>query len=458
MGGWTKEPRSHSNRKDNCLPHENRFPATPHDKNRGVDLFIKDARLLGAQASLVTRNIIIEDGRIKKVVNGSSAKDYEHYTTLNAKGLVALPGLIDTHVHFREPGYGHKENWLTGSKAAAAGGVTTVLDMPNTSPATLTALDLEIKRALAKKSVVDYGLHLGASLARPLELHNRDTLEQTAAVKFYFDPNNGDPWIPAFGSGRTRVVGMLQAVAENQGLAVFHAKGSTVWGGLELARRANCPAVVAHTPGRRELAHIARARSFNAAPVHCEVTPHHLFLTDTVTKELGPLARVEPVLGTKADQAVLWHALRHGLVDTIATDHAPHTLTEKLVGPDEAPPGIPGLETMLPLLLDARHRRLLTLQKIQELCCENPSRLYRLKSKGFLKPGYDADIVLLDLKRKRRVRNSKLFTKCGWSPFHKKKLRGWPVATLVRGQLIYQNGAVLTPAKGGTGREVRYSR
>lgn len=328
--------------------------------------------------------------------------------------------------------------------------------MPNTSPETLTAFDLERKRNLARKSIVDYGLHLGASLAQPLELRNQEVIQQTAAVKFCFDPNNGDPWIPAFGSGRTRVIRMLQDVAGNRGLAVFHAKGSTVWGCLELARQANCPAVIAHTPGRWELAHIARARLFNAAPVHCEVTPHHLLLTSTDVKELGPLARVEPVLGKKADQAVLWHALRHGLVDTIASDHAPHTLAEKLVG--DAPPGIPELETMLPLLLDARQRRLLTLQDIQRLCCENPSRLYRLKAKGFLKRGYDADIVLVDLKREKRVSNSELFTKCGWSPFHGRELRGWPVATFVRGQLAYQDGAILAPEKGGTGREVRYSR
>ncbi len=450
------QPYAYLNRENSHFPDENHAPATPHDNERGADLLIKNARLLlRAQGSLVTRNIVVENGSIKRIVNGSSARDYGRYPVFDAQGLVALPGLIDSHAHLREPGYEHKENWLTGSRAAAAGGVTTVLDMPNTSPSTLTAFDLERKRSLSQKSIVDYGLHLGASLARPLELNNKELIQQTAAVKFYFDPNNGDPWMPAFGSGRTRVIGMLQAVAGNGGLAVFHAKGSTVWGCLELARRGNCPAVVAHTPGRLELAHIARARSFNAAPVYCEVTPHHLLLTSTDVKELGPLARVEPVLGKKADQAVLWHALRHGLVDTIATDHAPHTLAEKLVG--EAPPGIPGLETMLPLLLDARHRRLLTLQDIQRLCCENPSRIYRLKAKGFLRRGYDADIVLVDLKRKRRVRNSELFTKCGWSPFHREMLRGWPITTIVRGQPVFSEGAILAPERGGTGREVRYA-
>lgn len=458
MGAHESQPYADSHRENYHSLHDNHFPATPHDNERGVDILIKNARLLlGAQGNLVTRSILIENGSIKRIVNDSSARDYDRYPVFDAQGLVALPGLIDSHVHLREPGYEHKENWLTGSRAAAAGGVTTVLDMPNTSPSTLTAFDLERKRSLSQKSIVDYGLHLGASLARPLELHNPESIQQTAAVKFYFDSNNGDPWIPAFGSGRTRVIGMLQAVAGNGGLAVFHAKGNTVWGCLELARRANCPAVVAHTPGRWELAHIARARSFNAAPVYCEVTPHHLLLTSNDVKELGPLARVEPVLGKKADQAVLWHALRHGLVDTIATDHAPHTLAEKLVGPEEAPPGIPGLETMLPLLLDARHRRLLTLQDIQKLCCENPSRLYRLKAKGFLKRGYDADIVLVDLKRKKQVRNSELFTKCGWSPFHGRELRGWPVATFVRGQFIFRDGEILAPEKGGTGREVRYT-
>lgn len=458
MGAYKSQHYADSNRENCHRPYENHFPATSRGNERGVDLLIKDARLLlGAQGKLVTRNIVIENGSIKRIVNGSSARDYGRYPVFDAHGLVALPGLIDSHVHLREPGYEHKENWLTGSRAAAAGGITTVLDMPNTSPSTLTAFDLERKRSLSQKSIVDYGLHLGASLARPLELNNKELIQQTAAVKFYFDPNNGDPWMPAFGSGRTRVIGMLQAVAGNGGLAVFHAKGSTVWGCLELARRANCPTVVAHTPSRWELAHIARARSFNAAPVYCEVTPHHLLLTSTDVKELGPLARVEPVLGKKADQAVLWHALRHGLVDTIATDHAPHTLAEKLVGPDEAPPGIPGLETMLPLLLDARHRRLLTLQDIQKLCCENPSKLYRLKAKGFLKRGYDADIVLVDLKREKRVSNSELFTKCGWSPFHGRELRGWPVATFVRGQLIFRDGEILASENGGTGREVRYA-
>ncbi len=420
----------------------------------GEDLVIANARLL-MNGKLVKRHIVIQDGIISDIT--SSLQKYNKHDQIDAKGLVALPGLIDSHVHFREPGYSHKETWLTGSRAAVAGGVTTVLEMPNTSPATLTPLDIKDKRSLCKKSIVDFGLHIGASLARPLELLNEELLSEGAAVKFYFDPNNGDPWIPAFGEGRARVIGMLRAVAMQDMLAVVHAKGNSVSASLELARWAHCPTVVAHTPGRKELAHIIEARAIRRLPVHCEVSPTHLFLTQKDEQKLGQVSLVDPPLGTHHDQKVLWHAIKQKHVDIIATDHAPHTLEEKKV--DYKPAlGVPGLETMLPLLLDARHRKMLALQDIQRLCCENPALIYKIADKGFLAPGYDADIVLVDLKAERKVQNKKLFTKCGWSPFHGKKLRGWSVMTFVRGLPVFDNGKIVAPSKGGTGKEIQYAR
>lgn len=421
----------------------------------GRDLIVSGCRLLlEGKDQPATRSIIVRGGRVERIILQHEEGDFSALPRIDARGLTALPGLVDSHVHFREPGYCHKEDWLTGSRAAASGGVTTVLEMPDTRPATLTRRELERKRALAARSVVDYGFHLGASLARPAELNDSATLACVASVKFYFDPSNGDPWIPAFGSGRMRVIGMLRAVARSAGIAVLHAKGGSLSSGLELARHASCPALVAHTPGREELAHIARARALARAAVHCEVTPHHLFLSQREARRLGEFAVVDPPLGTPADRQVLWHALHQGLVDTIASDHAPHTAAEKALGGHA---GIAGLETMLPLLLDARYRGLISLGDIQRLCCENPAAIFHLEGKGRIAPGYDADIVLADLRRSARVENRSLETKCGWSPFHGRRLRGWPAMTFVRGQLVFRDGEILAPERGGTGREVRYA-
>ena len=421
----------------------------------GKEFLISGCRLLiEEKGQPATRSIVVREGRIERIIKQHEEGEFSALERVDAKGLTALPGLVDAHVHFREPGYCHKEDWLTGSRAAASGGATTVLEMPNTRPATLTRQDLERKRVLAAKSVVDYGFHLGASLARPMELNDSATLSGVAGVKFYFDQSNGDPWIPAFGSGRMRVIGMLRAVARSAGIAVLHAKGSSLSSGLELARHASCPALVAHTPGREELAHIARARSFARAAVHCEVTPHHLFLSQREARRLGEFAEADPPLGTPADRQVLWHALNNGIVDTIASDHSPHTAAEKALGGHA---GFAGLETMLPLLLDARYRGLISLGDIQRLCCENPARIFHLERKGRIAPGYDADIVLADLRRMARVENCALKTKCGWSPFHGRRLRGWPAMTFVRGQLVFSDGEILAPERGGTGREVRYA-
>jgi len=370
---------------------------------------------------------------------------------MDCRNLIALPGLIDAHVHFREPGSSHKEDWYTGSAAAAAGGVTTVLDMPNTLPPTLTFAELERKRGLARKSLVDYGFHLGASLAHPNACADHPLLEQVAGVKFYFNETTGNLRIALYDNGRDRVTSMMRALVKSRVPAVLHAEGNAARDALELVRRAGCSAVVAHTPGRAELSHIAEARS-RGASVRCEVAPHHLFLSKENLRQLGTFAVMKPPLGSRLDQTALWDAVRSRTADLIASDHAPHTSAEKLL--DKAPFGVPGLETTLPLLLDAQHRGLLSLQDIQRLCSESPASVFGLKEKGRIAEGFDADLVLVDPGLEQKVQNGKLHTKCGWSPFHGRLLKGWPVMTFVRGQLVFRQGEVLQ----SSGREVRYAR
>ncbi len=352
--------------------------------------------------------------------------------------LLKLPGLIDPHVHFRDPGATHKEDWATGTAAALAGGFTCVLDMPNNTPPVTTAETLAAKQAAARRGArCDYGLHLGAGADN---VATAATLApQTTGLKMYLDQT--------FGPLRLEGLEVLVAHAARWPAdrpLLCHAEGRSLAAAILAAHLAGRAIHLCHVSRQDEI-ELVRAAKAKGLPVTCEVTPHHLFLIEAEAQRLGPGRReVRPRLASAADRAALRANL--DVVDCFATDHAPHTTAEK-DGPTP-PPGFPGLETALPLYLALVHAGLLTLDQLLDRMVNNPRRIFGLPAQPDTWVEVDSDEVWT-------VRGAELQTRARWTPFEGWALRGRVQATVLRGQTAYRGGQVL--AAPGTGQNVRPS-
>jgi dihydroorotase len=383
-----------------------------------MSLLVKNGKIY-QNGILIKKNIFIERDKITKI----TAQELKADEIVDATGKIIIPGLIDSHVHFREPGQTHKEDFLTGSMAAAAGGITTFLDMPNTKPATIDLQRLEEKRRLARKSVVNYGFHFGSTNDNIEEINGA---KDVASVKVYMDHTTGNLKVDD--------EKILKNVFHSNKTISTHAENENILLALKLIKDSGNKLYFCHISSKEELTY---ARSSKSENVFVEVSPHHLFLTAGNLNELGNFAEMKPGLKTKEDQEALWEGINNGNVDTIATDHAPHTKEEKMEV--NYPYGVPGCETMLPLLLNALNEGRMTLKKIVELCCENPAKIFKIKNKGFVKEGFDADLAVIDLELEKEVKNDELFTKCKWSSFDGWKLKGWPIMTIVNGNIVFNN-------------------
>lgn len=399
-----------------------------------MPLLLKNCRLL-IKGKVYAKNILIKKGKISKITN----KEPKAEKIIDAKNNFVLPGLIDCHVHFREPGMTHKEDFLTGSMAAAKGGVTTILDMPNTIPPTTSLDALDEKRRLARKSIVNYGFHFGATSDNLAEIKRAKNI---AAVKLYMDYTTGDLKVDDFE--------IIADILKMSKLVIIHAENENVKNAAEIVIKNKIKNKVhfAHISSEKELKY---AKSGKNGKISVEVAPHHLFMTERDLQNLGAFAEMKPRLKTENDQKALWAGIQNGDVDVIASDHAPHLREEKELA--NYPFGVPGIETTLPLLLDAFNNNRLTLPTIQKLCCENPSKIFKIKNKGLVKEGYDADLAIVDLDKRQAVRSEDLLTKCKWSPYEGKILKGWPVMTIVNGNVVYDDGNVFDVK----GKEVRFS-
>ncbi|MEK6808970.1 MAG: dihydroorotase family protein [Nanoarchaeota archaeon] len=423
---------------------------------------LKNATLVYGN-KLTKANILIEDRKIKML----SIKEQNADKVIDIKNKLVLPGLIDAHVHFREPGLTHKEDFLTGSMSAVAGGITTILDMPNTLPPTTTISDLQEKRELAKKSIVNYGFHFGA-----VENNLKEILrvKSIASIKAYMGESTGNLIINKSIESLFKTTNNIitlhaedgQCLEENKDKyphkAEFHHKIrdkkcaiKSVGYALEMAKKYNTNLHFAHITSKEEIELISDAKK-SKVNVTCEVTPHHLFLNAKEEKRQGNFAKVNPPLREISDVNALWSALQNNKIDIIATDHAPHTIQEKEQDYDNAPSGVPGLETMLPLLFSAFNKNKISLGQIIRLTSNNPANIFKIKDRGEIKPGNYADLVVVDTKLTKVVNNDELFTKCKWSPFNRWRLKGWPVMTIVNGNLVYEGGSIIDIK----GEEVRY--
>lgn len=389
---------------------------------------------------------------------------------IDASDLYVLPGFIDSHVHFRDPGATYKEDFLSGTRAALAGGVTTVLDMPNTQPSTNSLERLRAKAALvATKAVVDYGLYFGATDTNIDEAVS--SAAEVAAMKLYMGSSTGSLLVTEF-SPIYRHFSTFPAhkpivvhAEDEQSLKYFSALAHgdhnqarppvsaqiALSRALAIAERTQRALHVAHTTTQRELELIQEARQ-KGVRVTCEVTPLHLFLNSDDQRRLGNYGKVNPPLRSPSDQQALWRLF--DVIDTIGTDHAPHTRAEKDLPYEKAPSGMPGVQTMLPLLLTAVSAGKVSLADIVRRCVSNPARIFGLQNKGALVVGKDADIVLFDPRQSYEITNEQILSKCGWTPFAGTTVVGKIVQVYLRGTLAYAQETCL--AQPGSGKPVQY--
>ena len=383
---------------------------------------------------LVKTNIYCSGGKIQEL----TSEDRQADQSINASGLIVIPGAIDPHEHCRDLGQAYKEDFLTASMAAAKGGITTILAMPNTEPPVVDSESLEQERMAAKKSIVNYGLFVAGIDGNSEKIRN---LTNIAGIKIYMNVTTGNLKV----SDETELQKLFSA---SKRIAV-HAEGHQVEKAISLIKNTPNTLYLVHITSRKELDMILLRKDKR---IFCEVCPHHLYLIGHDRQRLKGYAIMKPPLQSQEDAAALWDAIRDGTVDTIGTDHAPHTREEK----EQANPlfGVTGSETMLPLLLHAVNRQQLTFQKMVDLISTNPARIFGIQKKGMIKVGYDADLTLIDMDEIKEVRNEDLLTKCKWSPFSGYVLKGWPVATIVNGNVVFERGKI---NKGFKGKEVRFS-
>jgi carbamoyl-phosphate synthase/aspartate carbamoyltransferase/dihydroorotase len=343
-----------------------------------------------------------------------------------------IPGLIDPHVHMREPGAAHKEDWASGTAAALAGGFTQVLAMPNTDPPVVDRVSLEKAAQLAAHGArCDYALYLGAGPGNLAE--TAGLAEQAAGLKLYLDQTYGPLRLDEMSLWQAH----MAAWPKNRPL-VAHAEGRTLAAAILVAALTDRPLHLAHVATREEIL-LIRAAKERGFKVTCEVTPHHLFLTGDDLQ--GGLGEVRPQLGTQADVDALWQNM--DVIDCFATDHAPHTAAEKAA--DNPPPGFPGLETALPLFLNAVHAGRLTLDDVLTRMDVNVRRIFNI-------PHQPETWVELDLDRKHTLSARGMHSKAGWTPFEGYAVHGAVRRVVLRGQTVFEDGQVL--AQPGFGQRI----
>jgi len=441
-----------------------------------VDLVLSNARIY-THRGIVEAGLAINNGRIFRIAKETNLPRAS--TKLDLQGCIVIPGLIDMHVHLRDQQLAYKEDFFTGTSAAAAGGVTLTVDMPNNKPVTMSLESLRERMKLAEKRII---VNVAFYSAFPANLGEMPSIVEEGAVGFKLflsqrigglDIEDNGVLLRAFNKvGETNTLVAVHAedkeILENIKKKMKQAGRNDMNAHLEVhPPNAEMKAIqrisqlVKESKIRAHFCHVSSAAGLNAfltakkmgLSVTCEVTPHHLFLSHEQLKRCQTIALVHPPLRTSKDIKALWNALTRGLIDTIASDHAPHTIEEKEAKSIwEIKPGIPGLETTLPLLLTQVNEGKLALSDLVKMTSEKPAEILNLKDRGSLDQGYLADFVVVDIHRKHKIDSSRFLSKAKYSPFDGWKVRGKPIKTFVNGQLVIDEGEIV--AKPGAGQIV----
>ena len=439
----------------------------PGAESRHASLLVIGGTVLLPGGALERVNIAARDGRVVALgdLSGWSAE-----ATLDASGLHVLPGVIDSQVHFREPGLTHKETLEAGTRGAVLGGVTGIFEMPNTRPLTLAPADLQSKLDAARgRAWCDYAFYIGGSAVNAGRLATLENLPGCAGVKVFMGSSFGDLLADDTDAlrrilrhGRRRMAVHAEDEARlRERRAIVEASGDvrehTHWRDVESALMATRRIVklAAETGRRLHILHVSSAEEIaflagHRARVSVEVTPHHLTLcAPECYARLGSLAQMNPPVRERRHRDALWQGIRDGVVDIIGSDHAPHTREEKARPYPDSPSGMTGVQTLLPLMLDHVNAGRLSLQRLADLTSAGPARLFGIESKGRIALGFDADFSIVDLRAQRTIRNDWIASVSGWTPYDGFCVTGWPIHTVVRGHAVVRDEALAdAPPKG----------
>lgn len=416
------------------------------------------------------RDIGINGGRIAVIGDLGQASAAE---TVDCRGLHILPGVVDSQVHFREPGLEHKEDLETGSRAAVLGGVTAVFEMPNTNPLTTSeaALADKVQRATGRMHC-DFAFWVGGTRENAKDAGDLERLPGAAGIKVFMGSSTGDLLV----EDDEGVASMLRNTRRR---AAFHSEDEfrlrerlgeriesdpsshPVWRDeiaalrcterlVRIARQVRARIHVLHISTAEEIAFLEQHKDVAT----CEATPHHLTLSADDYVRLGTLIQMNPPVRAVRHRDGIWHGIAQGIVDVLGSDHAPHTLAEKAKPYPASPSGMTGVQTLVPIMLDHVNAGRLTLQRFVDLSSHGPQRIFGMARKGRIAAGYDADFTIVDLKRREIITNAQAGSKAGWTPYDGREVTGWPVGTVVRGQRVMWDGEIVTP---GQGRAVEFS-
>lgn len=428
-----------------------------------ADLILKDGMVVNHDG-IGPRDVAVTGGKITGIGSFGRAQGG---SIVDCTGLHILPGVVDSQVHLREPGAEHKEDLETGGRAAVMGGVTGVFEMPNTNPLTTSAETLEDKiRRATNRMQCDFAFYMGGTRENAFMLGDLEMLPGCAGVKVFMGSSTGSLLVDDD-------KGVARILANIRRRAAFHSEDEyrlndrkhlraegdpsshPVWRDEEaarlcterlirLAREAHKRIHVLHISTADEFPLLAAAR--DVATV--EVLPNHLIFTAEDYARLGTLLQMNPPIRAPHHRDGIWAAVNSGLVDVLGSDHAPHTLEEKAKPYPHSPSGMPGVQTLVPVMLDCVNRGLLSLERFVDLTSHGPNRIFGMAGKGRIAEGYDADFTIVDMKATRTITNDWIESRCKWTPHDGREVTGWPVGTIIRGRTVMWNGEILGEAQG----------
>jgi len=423
-----------------------------------LDLIIKNGSCY-IDKDLKNHDIAIKDSKIVEI----GKIDKEAKEIFDAKGLTVLPGCIDTQTHFREPGSTDTEDLHSGSRAAIAGGITSVFEMPNTNPPTSNKLEFQRKLDLAKnKMYCNYAFYFGATPDNSTELENLKDLEGCCGIKLFAGSSTGnllvqhEEDIEKVFKSSSKVVSVHSEDEEilNKNKKLIKdgdVHSHPIWRSEEcaisstrrivrIAERYKKKAHILHVTTKQEIDFLSQHKG----DITFEITPQHLTMyAPNCYDELGTYAQMNPPLRDKSHYDRLWYGVKNNINDTIGSDHAPHLKKNKDKKYPNSPSGMPGVQTLMPVMLNHVNSGKLSLEQLMNSVCENPVKIFGIQDKGFIKEGFDADFTIVDLNKVIEIKNENIESKCGWSPFDGYKFKGTPVATIINGEIKMKNGKLL---------------